>query len=120
MISLDEDALICDFAETYHIYDYRSLPVKLVATLAAGLRDDSRIKLLAADAPVSQDTLLLAMIADRVEAFRYGFIDSGKRVNQPVSIVGTIMGERAKKKSGVLGFRTAEEFEARLAKIRGE
>lgn len=120
MIGLDEDALICDFAETYHIYDYRSLPVKLVAALAAGLRDDSRIKLLAADAPVSQDTLLLAMIADRVEAFRYGFIDSSKRINQPISIVEVIMGERAKKKSGVLGFRTAEEFEARLAKIRGE
>ena len=119
MISLDEDALICDFAETYHVYDYRSLPAKLAATLAAGLRDNSRIKLLAADAPVSQDTLLLAMIADRVEAFRYGF-SGDKRNNQPVSIVETIMGERAKKKSGVLGFRTAEEFEARLAKIRGE
>lgn len=118
MISLDEDALICDFAETYHIYDYRSLPVKLVATLAAGLRDDSRIKLLAADAPVSQDTLLLAMIADRIEAFRCGFSDNpGKK---PVSIIEAIMGERTKKKSEVVGFRTVEEFEARLAKIRGE
>ena len=48
MIRFDEDALICDLAETYHIYDYRSLPVKLVATLSAGLRDDSRIKLKAA------------------------------------------------------------------------
>ena len=22
MINIDEDAIICDFAETYHIYDY--------------------------------------------------------------------------------------------------
>lgn len=34
MLNLSEDALICDFAETYHIYDYRSLPLRLVATLA--------------------------------------------------------------------------------------
>ena len=41
MIATDEDALICDFAETYHIYDYRSLDVEYAATLAYGLRDDS-------------------------------------------------------------------------------
>ena len=87
MINFDEDALICDLAETYQIYDYRSLPVKLVATLSAGLRDDSRIKLSAAGYTVSQDTLLLAIIADRVEAFRYGFSeDASKGINPPVSL----------------------------------
>ena len=45
MIRLDRDALICDLAETYHIYDMRSLPLQTVATLSAGLRDDSRIKM---------------------------------------------------------------------------
>ncbi len=41
MISRDEDALICDLAETYQIYNYKSLPARLVATLSVGLRDDS-------------------------------------------------------------------------------
>lgn len=45
MIETDESALICDFAETYHIYDYRALPVSYAATLAYGLRSDSRIRL---------------------------------------------------------------------------
>ena len=45
MIETDESALICDFAETYHIYDYRALPVHYAATLAYGLRCDSRIRL---------------------------------------------------------------------------
>jgi len=44
MISLDEDSLICDFAETYHILNYKGLPLHTVAVLACGLHDDSRIK----------------------------------------------------------------------------
>ena len=46
MVASDEDALICDFAETYHILDYKALPLKLRATLASGLRDSSRSKLI--------------------------------------------------------------------------
>ena len=43
MIAIDEDALICDLAETYQIYDYRRLPVQTVAVFSLGLRDNSRI-----------------------------------------------------------------------------
>lgn len=43
MILTDEDALICDLAETYHVLDYRSLPLLTAATLASGLRSDARI-----------------------------------------------------------------------------
>jgi hypothetical protein len=119
MMELDEDALICDLAETYQIYDYRSLPVKLVATLAAGLRDDSRIKLRAAGSPVPLEAMLLAIIADRVEMFRYGFSeDASKKRNVPVSLVETLTGE-SKKSNKAMGFRTPGEFEAALARIRG-
>ena len=123
MINFDEDALVCDLAETYHIYDYRSLPVHLVATLSAGLRDDSRIKMAAAGVPATQDTLLLATIADRVEAFRYGFSeDASKGINQPISLVAVLYGEKPERrnKSGVMSFATIDEFEATLARIRGE
>ena len=70
MIDLDEDALICDFAETYHIYDYRSLPASMAATLAVGLRDDSRIKrkIIQEESGlrVSSTELLLSILIDRV------------------------------------------------------
>lgn len=38
-----EEALICDLAETYHILDYKQLPLRTVAVLASGLRQDARI-----------------------------------------------------------------------------
>lgn len=118
MISLDEDALICDLAETYQIYDYRSLPVRLVATLAAGLRDNSRIKLLAAGCPVSQDIILLASIADRIEAFRYSF---AKEAKEPPSLLQMLLGDEAKeKKTGAMSFNSPEDFEKALARARGE
>ena len=120
MLNFDEDALICDLAETYHIYDYRSLPVQTVATLSAGLRDNSRIKMRAAEVPAPQEIILLATIADRIEAFRYGFSeDASKGRNRPLSIVEALYGEDLKSDTGVVGFKTAEEFEAALARIRG-
>lgn len=115
MIELDEGALICDFAETYQVYDYRSLPLRLAATLASGLRENSRIKLLMAGAPAPLDSILLASIADRIEIFRYSFSENAKYGQHiPVSLVETLYGER--EKAG--GFRTPEEFEAALARIR--
>ena len=124
MIDLDEDALICDFAETYQIYDYRSLPPKTVATLAAGLRDDSRIKLRASGLPVSQDTLLLATISDRIEALRYGFSQESKSGKQPFSLVRFLLGEEQTQKkdnnSETMAFDSPEDLMQALAKARGE
>ena len=117
MINLDEDALICDLAETYHIYDYRSLPVQLVATLSAGLRDDSRIKLLAAGSPVSLETMILAAIADNLTVLRAGFSKDGKS-KKPFLFTEVIYGKS--KKTNVQSFASADAFEKALARIRGE
>lgn len=115
MINLSEDALICDLAETYHIYDYRSLPLKLVATLSAGLRDNSRIKLLAVGAPADLETILLSAIADNLTLLRAGF---SKDRTKPFLFTDTLWADK-KKKNGA-GFRSGSELEAALAKIRGE
>ena len=115
MLRLDEDALICDLAETYQVLDYRSLPVQLVATLSAGLRDNSRIKLKMAGSPVSLETIILASIADNLTMLRAGF---GKNTNsKPNLFTEAIHGETKKK---MKGFRTAADFEAALKRIRGE
>ena len=115
MIRADEDALICDFAETYHIYNYKSLPVRMAATLAAGLRDDSRIKLKLNQQRVSNTDLLLSVIADRLglllsmftaeppEAF---FVDS---VFEDIHV--------PKKQSEVKKYMTPEDFEAARAQF---
>ena len=115
MIRFDEDALICDLAETYHIMDYRSLPVKLVATLSAGLRDDSRIKLKAAGSPADLETIILSVIADNLTLLRAGM---SKDKTKPFLFTDALNGED--KKEQRIGFNSVEEFEAALKRIRGE
>lgn len=120
-MDLDEDALICDLAETYHILDYRSLPVQLVATLSVGLRADSRIKLLASGSRVSIDTLLLAAIADRVEMFRYGFSEAAAKGRKPPALFMDILaGGTNTNARGVTSFGSSDDFERALARIRGK
>lgn len=121
MINLNEDALVCDLAETYQIYDYRSLPVKTVATLSAGLRDNSRIKMCASGVLVDMDALLLAVIADRIEELRYFFsADSKKGRNRPKSITEILVNGEQPNPTDVMTFSTGAELEAALAKITGE
>lgn len=62
----DEDALICDFAEYYHVLSWRDLPVRTAATLAAGLRPCSRSYMKAVGVKADLTDSLLAMIHDRL------------------------------------------------------
>ena len=64
MLNLDKDALLCDLAETYHIYDYKSLPCRMVATFSCGLRENSRIKMKMAGIDPIPEQILMAAIAD--------------------------------------------------------
>lgn len=66
MIKTDEDAFICDMAETYNIYDYKSLPVRTLAILASGLRADSRIRMKISGTRAKSEDILLALIHDRI------------------------------------------------------
>ena len=64
MIVTDEDALICDLAETYNIYDYRRLPVLTVAVFSLGLRQNSRIKMIMSGNRITLEESLLACAVD--------------------------------------------------------
>ena len=94
MIAKDRDALVCDMAETYGIFDLRALPVSTLATLAVGLRDDSRIKMRLSGMKVSQTELLLAAAVDRLSTLAWMQSEDGrKNVNRPKSVVRAISGE---------------------------
>lgn len=111
MIATDEDALICDFAETYHIYDYRSLPLKLASILAAGLRDDSRIKTILSGQGVSTETLLQAAMVDALNLLVWSKTkEAQKGRNRPASIVEKLTTK--KPESEIVGFDTVEAFNA--------
>lgn len=108
MVSFDEQAFICDMAETYRIYDYRSLPVSLVATLAAGLRDNSRIKMKMAGINGTSEEILLSTIADRLGLILYIF--GGGTSKQPESITEKYYIKTDKQESEYESFSSPEAF----------
>jgi len=112
------DELICDFAETYRIYNYRELPPHTAAVLACGLRDDSRVKMALSNLSVSFDTLLLAAIADRAVMQLYaGTKDAQHKRNKPELIVPKLL--QGQDEDKVKTFRTAAEFEAAFYNLTG-
>lgn len=95
MVALDEDALICDFAETYRIYNYKALPPVTAARLACGLRDDSRIKLKQNKSPISLDTALLAAVYDRLAWLQWANTkDAQDGLGKPDPILPILMGTK--------------------------
>lgn len=127
MINLDEDALVCDLAETYQIYDYKQLPLNQVAVLAYGLRDDSRIKQIMSDQIVPLETTLLASIVDRLSLSLWLQTKDGQKgVNRPMSIAAMLTKNNKEESDerDYLVFESGEDFEnyrkALLAKTGGE
>lgn len=122
MIAADEDALVCDLAETYGIYDYRALPAPLLATLASGLREDSRIKMRMAGVKASADTILLASAVDALNTlvwFKTKDARTGR--NRPESILKKLLqsGDKAGREDEVVRFDSGESFTAAWKKLTG-
>ena len=111
MIRVNEDALICDLAETYKIYDYKQLPLTLVAVFSCGLRETSRIKMELSGQNVPLDSLLLAGISDRLSLLLwYKTKDGQKGKNRPTSVVDSLTTQPKKEKNEIV-FKTGEDFE---------
>ncbi len=111
MIKLDENALICDLAETYHILDYRQLPPTRVAVFACGLRDNSRIKMKISGQTIPFDTLLMAGIADRLSILVWAQTKDGQRgKNRPPMMVDALT-KKEPKETDVVAFSSGEDFE---------
>ena len=109
MLETDEDALVCDLAEAYGIYDYESLPLQTVATLSVGLRGESRIKMKMTGSDLTRTDLILTVIADYLALILWSRTKDGhKGRNKPKSI-REMFGK--KKESEVVGFDSPEDFQ---------
>ena len=107
MVGLDEDALTCDFAEVYHVLDWRALPARTAATLAMGLGQESRIMRQLSGVPVTIQTLLLAAIADALHVLVWqNTKDGAKGRNKPTLIAEKLMEAPHEE----IGFDTVEDF----------
>lgn len=86
MIAEDRNALICDLAETYQIYDYERVPAKTLGILAAGLRENSRIRQKLEGIKAAPDTIIMAKIYDLVNIMLWSKTkDAEKGRNYPKS-----------------------------------
>lgn len=115
MIAMDEDALICDLMETYHITNMDDYPANFVATLAVGLRDDSRIKMRLKDSKLTLEQGLLALLLDALRINNWMHTkDAQKKRNMPKSLYRQLLGmdEPGEKKYDLRHFDSVEEYEA--------
>lgn len=119
MLSADRDALVCDLAETYGILDYRALPVTLLATLAVGLREDSRIKMRLSGMKVKRTEMMLAAAVDRLSMLLWSKTEDGRNgTNRPKSVLDAIMGKGNDAKD-IQAYDSAEAFETDWEAITG-
>ena len=119
MINTDEEALICDLAETYKIFDYRSLPCKMVATFSCGLGDDSRIKMRIANTKITTEEALLSALVDNTKLLAWlNSSEGAKGINRPESLLAILTGE-TEKNSDIVAFDSGEDFKREWTKRAG-
>lgn len=116
MLSISEDFLICDLAETYHIYitdwEKTPYPISYIATLANGLSDDSRIKRKIGEKKLTLTEALLATLIDKINILVWQRTKDGiKGRNMPTSILQKLEGLEDKPKDDLDKFETEEDFE---------
>lgn len=116
LIALDEDALVCDFAQTYHILDLYDLPVHTAATLAAGLKSDARVVMKAGGAQAPPLMIMLAHILDALRLLVWTKSrDATRGKNRPKSIAMTLIEKETN--SDVVGFDSSQDFENERKRI---
>lgn len=117
MESLDPDALTCDFAEYYNIYDRKNMPLELVATLAAGLRSESRIRMIMAGENHSLKEILLSSMADSLAFIAWTKTDDAKHGRNRPQPITKILFDKTDKDSNIQAFNTPNDFERRREEI---
>lgn len=117
MVGRCEEELICDMAETYHVFNWRELPLKTAAILASGLPQDSRSRMkLSGQKLKTTESMLLALLDD-LRTLTWAFLQahSETKIPAPRSVLKQALEHDQQPK--VLSFRTPEEFELRRRQI---
>ena len=117
MIAAGEDELICDLAETYQVYNWKALPVRTLAALCYGLKEDSRIKRKISGQKVDTQTTLMAAVVDRLSMLVWAqSTDAAKGKNKPQMLTDILLKNNAPT-TETQRFSSGAEFEAARRKI---
>ena len=107
--------MICDLAEVYGIFDYKSVHVPLLITLVTGLRADTRVMMAISGQTLNLNEFLMATIIDRLNLILWTKTkDAEKGKNRPKSIIDNFA-----RTNDVSSFRNKEDFERTKKKILG-
>ena len=112
-----ENALICDLAETYNIYDYKRVPGRLLGILVAGLGENTRIgkKINGVKGTVTE--VLLAQILDGVRFLCWAQTEDGRKgKHRPKSVASEFFVSEDKNKAKSMSI---DDFEKIRKKIIG-
>lgn len=116
MLESEEDAFICDMAETYHIYDYKQYPVTLIATLLSGLREDSRTIMALTGRKLSLKQTVDAMTYDAINLILWSKTTDGhNNTKRPKRLIDILINKENKEE--VEGFDSGEDLLAAFNKI---
>lgn len=102
------------------MYDYKRLPVDLVAAFFVGLRADSRIKMAMAGESYryKPDTMLLAMAVDALNLLVWTKTKAAEKgEGRPESITAALFGDHKEEPEKYERFQTGADFEARRKQI---
>lgn len=117
MIRTDRDALVCDLAETYGLFDMRALPASTLATLCVGLREDSRIKTRLFGDRIPRSDVLLAAVVDRLSLLIWKLFGQ-EGSSPPGSVLDSLLGVQPQE-SDVERYDSPEDFESEWKKRTG-
>jgi hypothetical protein len=114
MLAQAHDELVCDLAETYHIYDMRALPVRTLAVLACGLGANSRVWATMCGYKAKWSDIVQAMIADRLAILQWFQTEDGhKGINRPQLLAPMLLGQSDQsedKEKEYITFDSGEDF----------
>lgn len=83
----------------------------MVATLLIGLRDDSRVKMHIANAKITIEQTIMAIMADALRFIAWSKTTEAKHGRyKEKSILKTLNGEYAKEKDDLMSFETIEDY----------
>lgn len=114
MMKIDKEALECDMAEIYGIFDFKALPISKIAVLAKGLRDDSRIKKIMSNNPADPNTILLTSMNDALNWLVWSKTkDGSKGKNKPNSLLKELYGGEKE----TISLKSGKDFEKERKRI---
>lgn len=111
-----QDEMVCDLAEYYHIYNYKSFPMEYISTLCCGLPAESRTLKKINGMKCSTEELMLINIVDKLSLIWWSKTKDGQKNRNRPKLICEIMQEKEESKNRI-AFNSPEEFEAMRRKI---